>query len=174
MSNFKKEFKEFMNLLREKNDYFLSHHPMCSRFDDDVYHFAGKRLCVGCFTAYPVGSIIFILWIIDFIQISTPMAFFIGISFGVFQFLSLTDVSEYKIGKILIKVFLGLGIGFFMIGIFSLPIHLFLRVILFLICINIAALYSFLRMRKITKICQGCEYEKDWSNCPGFKKSHSR
>jgi len=166
--DFKNEFKEFLNFLREKSDYLLSHHPICDEFDDDYYHVGDKRLCVGCFTAYPIAISIIILWRLGFIRIETYLAFLMGLLIGSLQFLSLTRVSEIKIGKISIKVLLGIGIGFFTIGIFSLSQPLILRVLLFFICMNIAGFFSFLRMKKIKKTCEECKYEKDWDNCPGF------
>jgi len=169
MSNFKKEFKEFIQLLREKNDYFLSHHPMCSRFDDDVYHFAGKRLCIGCFTAYPIALFILLIWVLGYLDIPLIYMFLIGSLFGSFQFLSLTRISDVKVGKISIKICLGVGMGFFTIGIFSLPLNWFLRLLLFLICVNVVGFYSFLRMKKINKICARCENNRDLSNCSGFR-----
>ncbi|MFW5928664.1 MAG: hypothetical protein ACOCSL_05605 [Thermoplasmatota archaeon] len=170
----KNEFREFLHVLRENRKYFLSHHPDCSEFEDDVYHFMGKKFCVGCFTAYPTAGIIIMLWILGLIRISTTYAFLIGLSLGSIQFLSLTSISDMKFGKIIIKVFLGLGIGFFIIAIFSLPVTLVLRLLLFFISLNVAGFFSFLRMRKIKARCEECEFEKDWSICPGFTSDPSR
>ncbi|MFO7791792.1 MAG: hypothetical protein R6W73_02275 [Candidatus Saliniplasma sp.] len=165
----KEDFREFLHVLREKKDYLLSHHPTCSKFKDDVYHLGDRKLCVGCFTAYPIAIFLIILWILGIIRVNTSHAFLIGILSGSLQFLSLTPLSEVKTGKIIIKIFLGIGIGFFTIGIFSLPIIFILRLILFILCINAASFYTFLRMKKIKKICERCEYERGTSDCPGFE-----
>lgn len=164
-----KELKEFFQVLKDKSDYLLSHHPICPQFQNDVYNLGSRKLCIGCFTAYPIAIFLIVLWILGFIQINTSHAFLIGILTGSLQFLSLTPLSDFKTGKIIIKIFLGIGIGFFTIGIFSLPVILLLRVILFGLCINIASFYTFLRMKKIKKICERCGYEGGMSNCPGLE-----
>ncbi len=167
--NQKKGFKEFFQFLRENKDYLLSHHPDCSKFEDDCYRLFEKKLCVGCFTAYPIALLIVTLWLFGLIDVPTIYSFSIGLISGILQFLSLTSISDNKLGKISIKIFLGIGIGFFTIGIFSLPLIFFLRLLLFLLCINVAGLFSFLRMRKIKNICRNCEYNKKGYTCPGFE-----
>ncbi len=166
----KNQIKEFFKFLRENKNFILSHHPICPKFENDYYQLSRIRLCIGCFTAYPIALAIILAWSLGFLNISMNSSFMIGLSSGSVQFLSLTVVSKNKLGKISIKVFLGIGIGFFTIGIFSLPLIFSLRILLFLLCINIAGLFSFLRMRKIKKICVKCRFNKEWSICPGFKQ----
>ncbi len=168
-SEFGSEFKEFIGLLRRSKDYLLAHHPSCDKFEEDCYHIGEKRLCVGCFTAYPTALMIIVIWLFGLIDISIGWKFLIGTFFGSLQFFSLTRISDFKFGKIVIKVFLGLGIGFFTIAIFSIPVHILVRIFLFIGCINIAGFFSFLRMKKIENICDSCEYNREWSNCPGFE-----
>lgn len=163
------ELKEFLKLLGDSKEYLLSHHPSCDKFQNDCYHLGEKRLCVGCFTAYPIALAIIALWFLGVIDISILMMFIIGLFFGSLQFLSLTGISDIKLGKVIIKIFLGVGIGFYTTAIFSLPIYWLLRLVIFILLINVAALFSFLRMRKINRICEECEYEKNWSRCPGFE-----
>ncbi len=167
-SDFKDDVKEAFRLFWSARDYVLSHHPDCKEYEEDCYQVGKKRLCIGCFTAYPVALTILILWIFNLIEVTYSGGLMIGFIFGMIQLFSLTGLSDIRKVKILIKVCLGIGIGFFTIGIFSLPLLFILRLLLFLICLNIVGFFSFLRMRKIKKICNQCEHERDWENCPGF------
>jgi hypothetical protein len=162
------EFKEMFRVLKAGKPYFLSHHPLCDRYKKDCYTIGSKRLCIGCFTSYPIAIVIVLLWYFDMIDMPYLLLFLIGFLAGMVQFLSIFPFSENRKIKIAIKVSLGIGMGLFTAGIFSLPIPSLLRIVLFILCIQISGLFSFLRMRKIKEKCRRCEYRGDWGTCPGF------
>lgn len=147
----------------------MSHHPSCQTFDDDVYHVRGRRLCIGCFTSYPIAIFIVCLWLFGFISMPIRDYFILGFFSGMVQFASASRLSDKRPVKIAIKVFLGLGMGFFTIGVFSIPIHIILRILLFFILVQVTGLFSFFRMKKFESICRDCEYYGSWEKCPGFK-----
>lgn len=170
MSTIQKEMHELRKIFWEGRYYFLSHHPLCERFKDDCYEIRGHRLCIGCFTAYPIALFSIVLYYLINIEISYQYLILIGTCTGGVQFLSLHPKSNRKWIKIFIKVFLGIGFGAFTIGIFSLPFPLIHRLIIFILCVQITSYFAFLRIKKIREVCKNCEFEKDWGNCPGFPK----
>lgn len=168
MSTIRKDLREMKNIFREWKFYFLSHHPKCEKFKDDCYNVKGRKFCIGCFTAYPITLFYISLAFFNIIDLSYKFQIIIGLATGSVQFLSLHPKFNKKWIKIIIKIFLGIGLGAFTTGIFLLPLLLFQRMILFLFCLQITGYFSFFRMKKIRNICMKCEYEQDWENCPGF------
>lgn len=169
MAKLIEELREMKKEFSEGKYYLLSHHPRCEKFENDCYEIKGKKLCIGCFTAYPIALIFIIFVYFNFINLSYRQFITLGVIFGSVQFFSMHKKANAKLIKILIKIFLGIGLGAFTSGIFLLPLQLFFRVILFILCIQISAYFSFFRIKKIHEICKSCEYKEDWENCPGFK-----
>lgn len=169
-TKFKIEVKKALSLFWTHREALLAHHPDCEKFEDDCYHVGAKRLCVGCFTAYPIGVSILILGAMGIFPWSYNRLLLYGFLAGMVQLLSATRFTEIKPIKITTKIFLGVGIGFFTLGIFSLPIRLFYRLVIFFICLNIAGLFSFIRMKKIEKTCISCEDEQNWRECSAFQE----
>jgi hypothetical protein len=148
--------------------FILSHHPHCKYFDDDVYHLGKRRLCIGCFTSYPIAIVIVALWFLDFFPYLWYILILLGLLFGLIQLLSFTHLTERKGVKILVKVCLGLGFGFFASGILAMPIPFWIKV-LTLINLGIATgMLGIFRYRKVYKICERCEYRGNYYICPGF------
>lgn len=40
-----------------RNPFLLSHHPSCQYYEHHTFRLYGVRLCMGCFTVYPVGLV---------------------------------------------------------------------------------------------------------------------
>ncbi|MHA1627848.1 MAG: hypothetical protein ACTSW6_02120 [Candidatus Baldrarchaeia archaeon] len=77
--------------------------------------------------------------------------------------------------RLLAKIGLGAGLGFIFIGIFTLKVHIILKVFLFLNVYGaINGIFGLYRMKSIQKICQGCIYKADWKNCDGFRKIYQQ
>jgi len=77
--------------------------------------------------------------------------------------------------RILAKIGLAAGLGFIFIGIFTLKVHIILRVFLFLnVYSAINSIFELYRMNSIQKVCQECVYKADWKNCDGFRKMYQR
>lgn len=148
--------------------FILSHHPHCRYFDDDVYHVGRHRLCIGCFTSYPIAIVVVAFWFLGFFPYSWIVLTLLGLVFGLIQLLSFTRLTDRKDVKILVKVSLGLGFGFFGSGILAMPIPLWLKVVTLINGVIATGMLGVFRYKKIIKICEKCEYKGNYYICPGF------
>jgi len=148
--------------------FLLSHHPHCKYFDDDVYHVGKHRLCIGCFTSYPIAIVIAVSWFLGFLPFDWFILMLSGLMFGLIQLLSFTRFTDRKGIKVLVKVFLGLGFGFFASSILAMPIALWLKVVTFINLGILTGMLGIFRYKKIYKICEKCEYRGNYYLCPGF------
>jgi hypothetical protein len=146
----------------------LSHHPHCKYFEDDVYHVGKHRLCIGCFTSYPIAIVVVALWFLGFFPYWWHILMLLGLAFGLVQLLSFTSLTDRKGMKIFVKVFLGLGFGFFASAILAMPIPLWFKVVTFINLGFTTSMLGFFRYKKIIKICEKCEYKSNYETCPGF------
>lgn len=146
----------------------LSHHPNCDTFKDDCYNIHGKRLCIGCFTAYPIAAIIVILWYLNTLHFPLYFYFLVGLSAGAFQILSLIGLTNTKAKKVVVKIALGVGYGFTVAGVFSIPINPTIQWLIFLNLFLLNGNLGYFRAKNMHKICDECEYEHSWATCPGF------
>ena len=108
-------FSESKDFLKKYGHLLLSHHPSCPQYQDHTLNFPKirLRLCIGCFIGYP-SALISILLGIYFIYpaISQKIYIFLfGIFLFLFQFLSLTKLTEIKPIKIIQKFLMGFGAG---------------------------------------------------------------
>jgi hypothetical protein len=148
--------------------FILSHHPHCKYFEDDVYHVGKHRLCIGCFTSYPVAIIVVVLWFLGVLPDHWFLLILVGFFFGLIQLLSFTRLTDKKGVKIVVKFFLGLGFGFFASGILAMPIPLWFKVLTFINLGILTGLLGIFRYKKVSKICEICEYKGNYTICPGF------
>jgi uncharacterized membrane protein YidH (DUF202 family) len=154
--------------------FILSHHPNCRYFENDVYNVGGRRLCIGCFTSYPIALLVVALWFLDFIPFSWPTIILLGLIFGLVQLLSFTRFTDNKSVKIFVKIFLGLGFGFFTSGILAMPVVLWLRAVTIINLAILTSMLGVLRYKKVYRICERCEYKGNYSICPGFAGLYSK
>jgi len=153
--------------------FMLSHHPHCKYFDDDVYHVGRHRLCIGCFTSYPIAIVVVVLWFFGFIPFYWHVLMLLGLMFGLVQLTSFTRFTDRKGMKIPVKVFLGLGFGFFASSILAMPIALWFKVVTFINLGILTGMLGIFRYKKIYKICEKCEFEGNYYICPGFAQIYS-
>jgi len=157
----------------------LSHHPPCEKFEKHVYHIGNKKLCIGCFTYYPTILITFILTLL-FVDLTFNNLVFLGlIGFLFFTplILNVLGLTEYKIMKILTKVSIGIGTGFYLVTAiflpFYFPIHILLQILLVIFLIFLVnwftGVIAYIRAIHIQKDCFECEYKGDWNSCPTMK-----
>lgn len=77
--------------------------------------------------------------------------------------------------KIVTKICMGAGLGFILMGIFALEIHLVIKIFLFLnIYGTINSIFGLYRMNNLQKVCRTCEYKANWKQCDGFKEIYQR
>ncbi|UCF08372.1 MAG: hypothetical protein JSW28_01390 [Thermoplasmata archaeon] len=148
--------------------FLTSHHPHCRYFENDVYLLKGRRLCIGCFTSYPIAIAVVVLWFFGFFPYYWHILLLLGLIFGLVQLLSFTRLTDRKGVKVLVKVFLGLGFGFFASGIMAMPVPLWVKVVTFINLGILTGMLGFFRYKKVIKICERCEYKGNYFICPGF------
>jgi len=150
--------------------YLLSHHPHCVDFADDVYRAGKWRLCIGCFTSYPLAvlTVVIACYIGATRFYEWYSLFGFGVLAGLLHTLSFIRLTRWKPVKIVIKIFLGIGMGLCTYAVFSIPVHLLLRILIFYVLFFIAMNLGGIRILLIQKHCEKCEYKADWFKCPGF------
>jgi hypothetical protein len=155
--------------------HVLSHHPHCKYYDKDVLHIGKWRFCWGCIVTYPVMVLCILFVLLLGLNREFPWWQFViaGTVFGGFELISL-----WRKGRGLrhrtIKTFLGLGLGLMTIGVFSIPIHLPFRLLIYLQLYLIAGFFGSLRILAMEKKCQRCGWKGNWNRCPGFEEMNAR
>ena len=171
LTRLKKKLSRTSLFLSDFKPILLSHHPNCEMYSNHVYHIGKYKLCIGCFTLYP--TIVFtIIFTLLFVELNLETIIFIfNISFLFFTplILNILGYTKYKFLKIFSKVSLGIGIGLYLIAIFSLPFHPIFKILTLLEVNMYIGIIAYIRARHIKKDCAQCEFEGDWDRCPGMK-----
>ncbi|MBD3256447.1 MAG: hypothetical protein GF383_15220 [Candidatus Lokiarchaeota archaeon] len=167
-------FKKYFQYLKCLKPLLLSHHPVCDKFSNHVITIGKKKLCIGCFIGYPSTIIgIIILYFSDLINILDRTLFLsIGTLLLSTFILSLLNLAEIKIVKIIQKICLGLGAAFLFWWIWTLSNFFFLNLIYFLLIFGfLSALLNAYHTYGWYRICRKCEHSLNWRECPsGFQK----
>ena len=109
---------------------------------------------------------------IIFVDITlSNLALLFGLSFVFFSavFLNILKLTKTKAIKILSKILIGIGSGFFIITAIFSPIHIIFKIIMIWEVNLFGGLIAYIRIKGIEKDCLNCEFNKDWDNCPGMK-----
>ncbi len=98
-------------LTRHLPAHWLSHHPHTPEYAEDVYHAAGLRLCIGCFTTYPL-----FIAASAYLALSAPGgAWWVWLAGGLtaasLQAISSAGLARLRIQKAAVKAALGLGLA---------------------------------------------------------------
>ncbi len=158
--------------------FLTSHHPACPEFSLHTFEFRGRHWCIGCFfntLSFVVGILVLsFLWLTQIVSFNRFFLFWGGIV-GVLVYLltSALHLTETKRIKILSKFLLG---GSFAAVVWSILLAdgllSMLRekvALIFLLYFIAVAALSIKRVLETTDVCENCEYEMDWRNCPGFE-----
>ena len=167
--SFSQQLKFFFSALRP---IITSHHPLCEQFKNHTFRIFGRDFCIGCFIGYPAGFLtLLLIFSFRLPSLITPYAFFIiSLVFALIYILLASIFTDSKKVKILSKFFIGGGSGFLVSSIFTLDIPFWLRIIFgFVVIQTIVLILGMKRMRSIKKICNLCEWKRDWKRCPGMK-----
>jgi len=161
-----------MNLIKKLKEFdapLLSHHPLCSSFKDDLIIIKGWKLCLGCTISYPItlGILIFSPWLF-YGEWGTTKLIQYGLPLGLLQLISTLGLTKAKIIKLLIKIFLGIGMGLTTLSILTLNVPWSMKILILIFCIQIASIPAGLRTRNIKKKCMKCPYQAQWDCCPGY------
>ncbi|TFG28861.1 MAG: hypothetical protein EU532_04305 [Promethearchaeota archaeon] len=169
--NLKIKYARFKLLLSDLKPILLSDHPNCENFDDHVYHIGKYKLCIGCFTFYPVIllTIIFSLLFIDFTFYNLAFMFFISFAFFSPIILNILGLTKYKFLKVFSKISTGIGVGLYLVSIIFFPVFFIFKILAIIPIGGFIFIISYIRMTHILKECEQCEYKGDWDSCPAMK-----
>ncbi len=161
-----------MNWLKKLKTFdapFLSHHPLCSTFKQDLLQVRGWKLCLGCAISYPLAISIMIgsLWYPYGDWEWYELAIW-GIPLGLVQLTSTIGLTKWRSLKIVVKIILGIGIGLTVLAVLKLPFPLPIRTLVLISCAQLASIPAALRSKNIKKKCEECPYEARWDCCPGY------
>lgn len=89
----------------------FSHHPDTPAYHRDVFHLAGLRLCVGCFTTFPV--FLAAATVLAFVALPGPYWAWLvgGIALALVQGISAAGLARARAAKVLVKACLGAGLA---------------------------------------------------------------
>lgn len=83
--------------------------------------------------------------------------------------LNIFHLTKLKILKILSKVSIGIGTGFYIVAVLYLPIFLILKILSLFLVNFYTGVIAYVRANHITKECEQCEYKGNWEVCPTMK-----
>jgi len=171
LTKLKKKLSRARLFLSDFKPILLSHHPNCEVYSNHVYHVGKYKFCIGCFTLYPTIAIT-ILLALFFIRLDLQtLTFLFGISYLFFTplILNILGLTKYKFLKVFSKICLGIGLGFYLLAVFSLPLHPIFKILTIFEINFFIGVIAYIRAKHIKKDCAQCEYNGDWDNCPGMK-----
>jgi hypothetical protein len=165
------DIKKDALLVKSLYPLITSHSPDCTTFEGEFFSIGRVKLCVGCFLSYPLAILFVVLYLVFGNVLGIPFYFYIlfGAVFGLFQLLNLLNISNLRVSKIIVKLCLGIGLGMITIGIFTIPIHLIFRILIFIVGMSMARSIAGFRLYRIEKICKKCPQYDNWYYCDGFK-----
>lgn len=162
------------DLVKGAFPFLLAHHPACYRFDGQVWSLGRLRFCLGCSVAYPLALMVFLVGILvlpDLLDLPGAMAWSLlgfGIAFGSLQSLRFIGFGRSRTGNLAIKVALGVGLGLGGVGLLTVPLPTWLRLIALVgFSFGIIGLGA-TRIRYLRTACAPCHYHGDWEACPGW------
>ncbi|MBD3215522.1 MAG: hypothetical protein GF311_23130 [Candidatus Lokiarchaeota archaeon] len=167
----RQRFQRFRLLLNDIKPILLSHHPNCDKFSEHVYHLGRYKLCIGCFTYYPTILITIILSSIFFDMSPQTIItlFFSSFLFFLPLILNFLELTKFKILKILTKVSIGIGTGWYILSIAYIPfLPLIIKILSIMEISFFTGVIAYIRANRLEKECRECKYKKDWNNCPGM------
>jgi hypothetical protein len=97
--------------------------------------------------------------------------FFSSFLFFLPLILNFLELTKFKILKILTKVSIGIGTGWYILAIIYIPfLPLTIKIFSIMEVSFFTGVIAYIRANRIEKDCLECEYKKDWEHCPGMSK----
>ncbi len=99
----------------------LSHHPATQAYEQDTYNLRGLRLCIGCFTTYPL-----FLAVSAWLAVAPPGGAWsawlgAGLAMAALQAVSAAGLARLRWQKVVIKACLGAGLAAAVHGVLASP-----------------------------------------------------
>lgn len=149
-----------------------AHHPLCTWFKDDRYHWGRIQVCRGCAAAIPtfvLGLIIAVAALLHEPAFALHVGG-IGLLFGIPH--GTTYLHRFPPAyRATAKLTGGLGLGLLITTLLLAPIPPWQRIFLlagFGVCFLVL---QGVRMKKILATCDACPWRRDWARCPGFQEA---
>ncbi|MHB8586273.1 MAG: hypothetical protein ACYDDF_10630 [Thermoplasmatota archaeon] len=140
----------------------LAHHPDAPAFDNDIFRIRGVRLCIGCFTTYPVLiAATFAAW--SFAP-DWHAALLAGALLAGLQGISSAGWARWKMAKIMVKASLGTGLGLLTWGLHAAAAPLWMRVCGLVTIVALARLSAVPRSRRLARMAVSKA-----EACPGIR-----
>lgn len=174
---FRRILRHLRTFCRDLDHFLLSHHLDCKYFRSHYFVFGNIKLCEGCLLDIPIFLATILLFSSLFsTSLSSKTYILVGIALISTNIVNISrKTRQITFLRLLAKIGLGAGLGFIFIGIFTLKVHIILRVFLFLNVYGaINSIFGLYRMNSIQKVCRECVYKADWKNCDGFRKIYQR
>jgi len=148
----------------------LAHHPCCKEFDNDIIKIGKIRICIGCIIFIPFVLLTITLLFGDLVKLGRNYHFFgaTGIILGMAQIFSLLLHIRRKIFKVMVKMSLGIGVGFVLYSIHLLPFKNVHKFTILMACMILASLLEFLKVFQMKRRCLMCRSYSDFPNCEGL------
>ncbi len=164
-------FKRYLQLLLP---FHFSHHPLCSNYQQEVFHVHSWFICRGCTWTY--GSTLIALMVTAFFNPFSNFSLFEGflIVLGITSptWLGLLHSFQNRKIKDLIRISLGLGWGIALAELWLQPLWID-KIVIFLFIIAVWFIFQRIRRSQTSKrdiiLCENCT-ELNSSACSGFKR----
>lgn len=139
-------------VLAEASSGRFAHHPDVPAFQADVYRVAGARLCVGCFTTYPL-FLAASTWL-ALVGLAGPwwLGLAVGLPLAATQAASAAGWTGRKAVKVAVKACLGLGLALAVHGILQAPWPHLLQAVALGALLGLGALSAVPRRRRIARV----------------------
>jgi hypothetical protein len=171
INNINKKINRLRLFLSDSKSLLLSHHPLCQKYSNHVFHIKSYKFCIGCFTFFPsaITTLLFVFLFIDMNTTSSISLFLISCPFLSTYILTILGITRKKIIRIISKISIGIGAGLYISSLLAFPLPLFLKALILIESYSFIGIIAYYRKKEIEKKCLGCEYRKDWHACPGMK-----
>lgn len=154
----------------DRDPIILSHHPLCGRFDDHVFKVRGRSVCIGCATVYP-SALVTALVLLGVGPV--PFSIVSAIALSSFAVNLLRFLAKSHRLSVLFNAGLGVSSGAALFSTAYAPEDL--RLVVVLVVIAVAAVFSLLKGYRVFTKCKSCEHYPEFPSCcrPGFLQSEN-
>lgn len=138
-------------------DRMLAHHPDLPEYRADVYRVAGVRVCVGCFTTFPV-FLLATAALLVLPPLAWGWAMMLGLALAATQAISSAGFARWRWTKMLVKSALGTGLALVVVGTRAAPIAPLAKVAILLAALGLALASGIPRARRMRRaaVARGC------------------
>ncbi|MBD3352196.1 MAG: hypothetical protein GF364_11975 [Candidatus Lokiarchaeota archaeon] len=164
-------FQRILGLILSFKPVVFSHHPLCKEFEEHTLEIFNKKLCIGCFIGIPSAFLTMATLMLTniYLEVNVAILWILAFSLSGIYILSIFGLTDKKKFKIISKLVLGSGFGFYICAIFTTNIPLWSKILIIIITYSTITTLMALKSRKeLEETCNNCKYKHDWNNCPGM------